>query len=128
MAKAKAQVFECDIPPTLELSADPTMFSMILNNLLGNAVVHSPPKSTIRCETSNGGLRSRLTISNPTETLSSEDLPYMFERFWRKDSARSSGSHAGLGLAIVKAFAELLGFDVQSQIDRHQIVSITLSF
>ena len=52
----------------------------------------------------------------------------MFERFWRKDSARSSGSHSGLGLAIVKAFSELLGFDVQSRIDRQQIVSITLSF
>lgn len=127
LAQEKSQVFECHIPSPLRVSSDRDMLLMVLSNLLGNAVLHSEPKSTIQCKASSDGPRSQLTISNPTENLSPEDLPHMFDRFWRKDASRSNGSHSGLGLAIVKAFSDVLDLDVQARMDRDQVISITLS-
>lgn len=127
LAREKSQVFECSIPPHLVVSSDRDMLLMVLSNLLGNAVVHSEPKSTIWCTVTTHGARPQLTISNPADKLSPEDLPHLFERFWRKDAARSNGSHSGLGLAIVKAFSDLLNLDVQARIEPNHVLSITLS-
>ncbi len=127
MAQEKSQVFECHIPPDLIISSDRDMLLMVLNNLLCNAVVYSDPKRTICCTVTTMELRPQLTISNPTDALSPQDLSHLFERFWRKDAARSNGSHSGLGLALVKAFSDLLHLDVQAQIEQDHILSITLS-
>ena len=100
---------------------------MMFRNLLENAVFHSPPNSTIGCTATQQGGKLQLTISNPAADLSSEDVPHVFERFWRKDVARSDGSHAGLGLAVVKAFSDLLDLDVQARVGPQQRFAITLS-
>lgn len=52
------------------------------------------------------------TLSNPTDCLSDVDLPYLFDRLWRADDARSGGQHVGLGLTLVRAYAEQLSLDV----------------
>jgi two-component system sensor histidine kinase QseC len=73
------------------------------------------------------GSTTYLTISNPVKDLAVEDLDHIFERFWRKDTARSDGMHSGLGLSIVKAFSDLLNFDIQARLDEEQGFSIRLS-
>lgn len=45
------------------------------------------------------------------------DVPHLFERFWRKDPARSSGEHSGLGLALVTAYAQQVHFEVAAELD-----------
>jgi signal transduction histidine kinase len=127
LAQEKTQAFECHIPATLEMVSDRDMLLTVLRSLLGNAVCHSAPKSTIRCTVTNLDSRPQLTISNPIEHLNSEDVPYLFERFWRKDSARSDGHHSGLGLSIVKAFSDLLNLEVQACVDERKAFRISIS-
>ncbi len=127
MAKEKSQRLECDIPSSYTITSDYDMFLMVLSNLLGNAVFHSAPSSVIRCVATQHDDQTYLTISNPVKDLAAADLRHMFERFWRKDTARSDGMHSGLGLSIVKAFSELLNFDIQADLDEEQAFSIRLS-
>lgn len=51
----------------------------------------------------------------------------MFERFWRKDEARTDGRHAGLGLSLVQALADTLSLKVSSVLDKSRRFSIMLS-
>jgi signal transduction histidine kinase len=85
--------------------SDPDLFATILNNLLGNAVAYAPAGSTIQLDISP----KRLAVINPATDLQAQDLPHLFERFWRKDASRTGYGHSGLGLSIVKACAHLLG-------------------
>lgn len=123
----KSQRFECDINSSYIITSDYDMLSMVLINLLSNAVLHSAPSSVIRCVATQNGDATYLTISNPVKDLAEQDLKHIFERFWRKDTARSDGMHAGLGLSIVKAFSDLLNFDIQADLNGEQTFSIRLS-
>ena len=84
---------------------DATLWKMILANLIGNAVDHAPPGSTITVQLTP----TAFAVSNPAPDLSQEDLPHLFERFWRKESSRTGYGHSGLGLALVSSLASLLG-------------------
>ncbi len=57
-----------------------------------------------------------LTVANSTENLAPGDLPHLFERFWRKDSARSSSEHSGIGLSVAQAFANALGLRLEASL------------
>lgn len=92
------------------IQADPVLWRSILGNLLGNAVAYSPPGSAVRVEADRG----RVAIRNPAGELAAEDLPQLFDRFWRKDAARSGYGHAGLGLALVRGFCALHGWQVRA--------------
>jgi signal transduction histidine kinase len=85
--------------------SDPVLLTTILNNLLGNATAHAPAGSTIRVHLDNEGLM----VENPAPDLTESDIPYLFERFWRKDSSHGGDGHSGLGLSIVQACATVLG-------------------
>lgn len=83
---------------------DPVLWQTILTNLLNNAVAYAPHGSTILIEASPRSL----IVQNPAPQISPADLDLLFERFWRKNTAREEGNHSGLGLAIVKSAVELL--------------------
>ena len=89
--------------PTLEINADYDRLLQVLANLLTNALHHTPKtgKITLNGETIDEGLR--ITVADTGGGIPPEDLPYIFDRFWRGDKsrARTEGS-SGLGLAITK--------------------------
>jgi signal transduction histidine kinase len=93
-----------DVPdPSPEIEADYDRLYQVLANLLTNALRHTPENGqiTLHAETVSEGVR---IIVNDTGTgIPPEDLPYVFDRFWRGDKsrARTEGS-SGLGLAITK--------------------------
>ena len=64
---------------------DPLLWTAVLNNLLGNAVTHAPKGAHGLVEASP----DCLTVSNEAPELEAEDIPHLFERFWRKSEARS---------------------------------------
>ncbi|HWM92870.1 MAG TPA: ATP-binding protein [Thermoanaerobaculia bacterium] len=118
----------------LDLSASPVAIisdreklRLILDNLLANAVAYSPAGSTVACtaQAENGTLEIR--VSNPAPHLAPADLPHLFERFWRKDAARTNGQHAGLGLALARSFATLLGFDLTARLGPRQQLELRLT-
>lgn len=81
---------------------DRDRLKQVLLNLVANAVEHSPAGGTVTMSLGCIGDWARLTISDTGPGIPKEDLPHIFERFYRVDRARrrSSGGGAGLGLSI----------------------------
>lgn len=104
------------VPPGLNLRTDRALFAVILANLFSNAVEYTPIGGAVYVRADRHDAFFRMTVSNDVENLTAEDLPYIFERFWRKDPARTSSKHTGLGLALSKSFAELMGFSLSAEL------------
>ncbi|MEZ4556170.1 MAG: ATP-binding protein [Caldilineaceae bacterium] len=101
-----------DTPAVL---ADVDRLRQILNNLLGNALRHTPAGGAIRTGTSAEADRVRFFVENDGPGIAPEDLGRIFERFYRADPSRARDAYtsgAGLGLTIVKALVEMQGGDV----------------
>jgi len=103
---------EIDVPEDLVADSDPGKLSLILANLLENALAYATPGGAVRCAAGAKGPRFHIEISNPSEPLSEADLLSITEPFWRKDRARSPEGHSGLGLSLVTALADLIGLEV----------------
>jgi two-component system sensor histidine kinase MprB len=86
------------------LRAEPSALERAVINLLDNAVKFSPPAGTMEVELHGG----ELTVRDHGPGIAPEDLPHVFERFWRSTSARSLPG-SGLGLSIVARTVQQLG-------------------
>ncbi|MFN7972001.1 MAG: ATP-binding protein [Acidobacteriota bacterium] len=111
-----------------EVWTDRAKLEVILRNLLQNAIEHSPQGSTVRCRIIAEPGSARLVVANPAPALEPQDLPRMFDRFWRKEASRTGESNAGLGLALVRAFADLLGLDVRPTLGGDHTLSMMVTF
>jgi two-component system sensor histidine kinase BaeS len=98
-------------PSTMTIIADVGRLDQVLSNLMANALRHTPAGGTIalHAEPADGGVR--ITVSDTGEGVPPEDLPYIFDRFWRGDRSRShtSGAGSGLGLAIARQLVQAHG-------------------
>ncbi len=117
-AERKGLVFALAEGPPVTVVSDRGKLSLILWNLFSNAVAYSPPGSTVSCSVDESGI----AVGNPAPLLEPEDLPHLFERFWRKDAARTGSLHAGLGLPLARAFAELLGWEISVELEGGRVV------
>jgi len=92
-----------DPDPFLEIEADYDRLIQVLANLLTNALRHTPENGKISLHVESIPDGVRITVSDTGRGILPEDLPYIFDRFWRSDKsrARTEGS-SGLGLAITK--------------------------
>jgi two-component system sensor histidine kinase QseC len=100
---------EFEIPPSAPIETNPMLVSGVVSNLLSNAAAYCPSGGRIVCRVAGNADALSLEVSNTVESLTADDLAHMFEPFWRKDQARSSGSHFGLGLALAQAYCKVLG-------------------
>jgi two-component system sensor histidine kinase MprB len=89
------------VPPTIERA---------VGNLLDNAAKWSPPGEEVEVEVRNG----KLIVRDHGPGISEEDLPYVFDRFYRARAARGMPG-SGLGLAIVRQVAESHGGEVVAE-------------
>jgi signal transduction histidine kinase len=103
---------EIDVPEDLVVDSDPGKLSLIVTNLLDNALAYATPGGSVRCGAEARDGRFQLEIVNPSGPLTEEDMRNLAEPFWRKDRARSPEGHSGLGLSLVAALAQLLGLEV----------------
>jgi signal transduction histidine kinase len=88
------------------VDVEPEQLQLLCGNLLLNALQHSPAGSAIRAVVQQEGTQAELAIEDDGEGIAAEDLPHVFERFYRSDPSRSrSTGGTGLGLAICKAIA-----------------------
>ena len=107
-----------DLPPGLPtIRADRARLQEALYNLLDNAVKYSREHGEIRLITRQRDDEIALSVSDDGVGISKEDLPRVFERFYRVDKARSHGNirGTGLGLAIVKHITQLHGGRVEAE-------------
>jgi len=95
--------------PALTLRADPVLLRRAVNNLVSNAIAHTPPGGTVSLRADEEREWLALSVSNSGSGIAEADRERVFERYYRTDPARSAGSSAGLGLAIVRAIMQLHG-------------------
>ena len=87
-----------------------SLFRRALTNLLHNAIQHSQPGASVRVRIVRQAHCAEVSFSNPSAPIAPDQLPRLFDRFYRVDaSRRNSGENHGLGLAIVKAVALMHG-------------------
>jgi len=100
------------------LPVDRSRVRELILNLLTNAVKYTPPGGSVRVELGSEDGRVRLTVADTGIGIAPGDLPHIFDRFWRADSARTRTGErpgAGLGLAICKWIAEAHGGTIEAQ-------------
>ncbi len=94
--------------PTKELTADYDRLNQVLSNLISNAIRHTPQAGTISLETSTAPFGestpngTRITLHDTGSGIPAEDIPFIFDRFWRGSKSRTERTNSGLGLAIAK--------------------------
>jgi len=87
---------------------DRLMIRRAINNLLSNAIRHTPVNSVIKFSIQASGDGLTLAVENPGTTILPADIPYLFERFYRSNKTRSrhNAEGTGLGLAITQAIVK----------------------
>lgn len=117
-----------DEVPTI--NADVGRLEQVLNNLVANALHHTPRGGRITLRAFRAGDDVRVVVRDTGEGIAAEDLPHIFDRFWRGDRSRSraDGAGSGLGLAITRQLVEAHGgrIDVQSELGEGTTLVITL--
>lgn len=100
------------------IQADPARLKQVLMNMVTNAINYTPKHGAVRVELYNHSKHMEIAITDTGVGIPEEDLPRVFERFYRVDKARSRNSGGtGLGLAIVKHIVEAHGgwIEVESE-------------
>ena len=118
-----------DVPPDLSpIRVDRTRLQEAVYNLVDNAVKYSRERGEIRLSAREREGEIELTVSDDGIGIAKEDLPRIFERFYRADKARSPEKvrGTGLGLAIVKHIAQLHGGRVEAESELEKGTTIRL--
>jgi two-component system sensor histidine kinase MprB len=120
--RAQEVEVEVDLTPWMVIG-EPQLLERAITNLLDNAAKWSPPGGTIRVTLREG----RVTITDEGPGIAAEDLPHIFDRFYRSSEARTLPG-SGLGLSIVKRAAERHGgtVEVSSPPDGGTVFTLTL--
>ncbi|MEO8679480.1 MAG: HAMP domain-containing sensor histidine kinase [Vicinamibacterales bacterium] len=118
-AVASAKAVRLLIEPGADRSmvtADPARLRQVLDNLLDNAIRHAPAASAVTVTVEPGSdRRTRISVSDQGAGVPADQLPRLFDRFFRADESRDRRTGgAGLGLAIVKQLVTLQGGSVEA--------------
>ena len=92
---------------------DVGMTERVLDNLLDNAITHTPDGGTVHVEPAVVDGFLSVAVKNSGPGIDEAQLPHLFEPFFRVDGGGSDRGHAGLGLAIAKRIVELQGGDIR---------------
>ncbi|MFG3022688.1 sensor histidine kinase [Streptomyces sp. NPDC048254] len=112
------------------VTGDAARLQQVLRNLVGNAVQHTPVQTAVRVTVTTVPRRVQIDVADDGPGIAPQDLPRVFERFWRAEASRSrSYGGSGLGLAIVEAIvhAHHGQVSVESAVGVGTTVSVRLS-
>lgn len=106
-AEQQQVALELDIEEAVpDIWVDPDRIGQLLANLISNALRHTPPGGAIRLWARPKKEWLMVDVQDSGPGIAPEDLPYVFDRFYRGDKARSAAGESGLGLAIARSIVE----------------------
>ena len=99
-----------EVPEDLPARGDPDQVAQVVGNLLQNAIRYTPPGGTVAVRAERRPADVLVSVTNTGEGIPSDDLPHVFERFYRVEKSRDRArGGAGIGLAIVRQLVEAAG-------------------
>ncbi|WP_040949864.1 sensor histidine kinase [Gorillibacterium massiliense] len=102
--------------PNLTIRGDSNLLIQVWSNLLTNAIKYTPDGGTISITASAEGANCVVRVADSGEGIPAEDLPRIFDRFYKVDKARTRGVNgSGLGLSIVRKIVEAHGGTVEAE-------------
>lgn len=116
----------------LSVDVDRGLLHRALGNLVANALAHTPAGGAITLSATAKGADVQIAVTDTGRGIAAQHLPFVFDRFYRADQARSTASgrlaHVGLGLALVKSIAAVHrgSVSIDSQVDRGTRVVLSL--
>jgi signal transduction histidine kinase len=129
LAEKQNVALDVDIKSDLPaLNADPDRLAQVLGNLLTNSIRYTPQGGKITLLARRDEKTITVTVSDNGYGISPEALPFIFDRFYRADPARTGGGESGLGLAIAKSIVEAHGgtISAESQPGQGTVITMTL--
>ena len=110
--RAVQLIAECATP--LWVVGDPGQIKQVLLNLLDNALRYTPAGGTVSVRGSAADRQARIEVQDSGAGIAPQDLPHIFERFYRGDASRTRATgNSGLGLAIARAIIESHGGTIE---------------
>ncbi len=132
-AKVSLRVVDADRATPLTLQGDAGRLDQVLSNLVANALRHTSPGGEITLNSepyTNGANGVRICVADNGSGIAEEDLPYIFDRFWRGDRSAQDRElgNSGLGLPIARQLVQAHGgsIRVESQINKGTKFTIDL--
>ena len=105
--------FDCEIDEDIVVKGDEQQLRKMTSTLVENAFKYVNEGGAIDVNLRKSGKNALLSIRNTGSVISADDLPHIFDRFYRTDKARTSGAGGfGLGLAIAREIARSHGGDI----------------
>jgi two-component system sensor histidine kinase QseC len=127
-ANARDLSVAVDLDENLSVKSDPILLRAVLRNLFDNAVSHGTEGTAVHIHGKISATEVEWTIRNSAPALNLEDLPEMFQPFWRKDDSRTGDAHSGVGLALVTAFCSALAIQLHAELRPDSTLEIRLVF
>ncbi len=118
----------CDIDKGIKLKGDATAINQMMHILLDNAVKYAGLGGEAQFSLKKRQNVVYLSAKNTGEPISQEDMPHLFERFYRSDKARTTGNGYGLGLSILRNLAQMMGAQVNVTSDAVNGTVFTVRF
>lgn len=118
-AQTQEKEFDCQVQPMLTMVGNNETISQLVSILLDNALKYSPRGGRISLQFGRQGRRLVLTVSNPSVLpVTDETLRHVFDRFYRADSSRNSGTDGyGIGLSMARAIVNAHGGKISASLD-----------
>ncbi len=128
--KQPVERFKITAPKQLKICVNETAIRDLVRILVENAIQYSEPRSQIKISISTRDSNAKFSITNTGAGIKSNDLPYIFDRFYRADSSRTNNDKPsyGLGLSLAKSIVELHhgGISARSKPGANTILTFTL--
>lgn len=126
---------DCNITPIVDLpeeniyvQGDGQLLARVFDNLISNALKYGYHNTDLKIEVSGDEKYAIVKVINHGDTIASEDIPLLFNKFYRTDSSRNSKTGGtGLGLAITKNIVDLHHGDISVTSD-NQITTFIVKF
>ncbi len=116
LARENGIELDCTAKEALEVNGDTLKLQQVLYNIIDNAIKYTPRGGEVHCSLARAGRKAVIRVSDTGVGIPEEDLPHIFDRFYRVDKARSRETGGtGLGLSIVKQFVLLHGGTIDAK-------------